>query len=103
MSAPEERAEHLAAAERVAGAMLHEMRNVLNPIVSAAFLLDANAGDPGKVRELAKRIEGFAKAEQRVAAKMRELLDREARRGDPRIAAGASRAEAPSSTSVPHP
>lgn len=67
----------LGAAKRVASGMLHEVRNVLNPIVSAAYLLDVNAGDPVKVRELARRIEGFAKAEERVAAKMRELLDRE--------------------------
>lgn len=93
----------LAAAERVAGAMLHEVRNVLNPIVSAAFLLDANAGDPAKVRELAKRIEGFAKAEERVAAKMRELLAHEANHTDLHKAAGASDATAPSSTSVRNP
>jgi len=103
VSEPEARSEQLAAAERVAGAMLHEMRNVLNPIVSAAFLLDAHAGDPLKVRELAKRIEGFAKAEERIAAKMREVLDREARRGDARTVAGASRGVAPSSTTAPHP
>jgi hypothetical protein len=58
--------------------MLHEIRNVLNPIVSAAFLLDANANDPAKVHELATRIEGFAKGEARIASKMKELLDREA-------------------------
>jgi nitrogen-specific signal transduction histidine kinase len=68
----------LDAAGRVAAGMLHEIRNVLNPIVSAAWLLEAHAADPEKVRELARRIDGFAKAEARVAAKMRELLDREA-------------------------
>jgi signal transduction histidine kinase len=96
-------ARELAAAERVAGAMLHEVRNVLNPIVSAAFLLDANAGDPAKVRELARRIEGFAKAEERVAAKMRELLAIEARRAQDLSVAGVSGATTPSSTSVPTP
>ncbi len=68
----------LEAAERVAAGMLHEIRNVLNPIVSAAWLLEAHANDPEKVRELAKKIDGFAKADARVAAKMRELLDKEA-------------------------
>lgn len=68
----------LDAMHRVASALVHEIRNVLNPIVSAAYLLDAHAEDPQKVRELAKRIEGFAKAEERVVAKRRELLEREA-------------------------
>ena len=68
----------LEAAERVANGLVHEIRNVLNPIVSAAFLLNANATDPIKVRELASRIEGFAKAESRVLVKKAELLAREA-------------------------
>jgi hypothetical protein len=72
------RREGLEAAERVAAGMLHEFRNVLNPIVSAAWLLEANANDPAKVIELAKRIDGFAKADARISAKIRELLDKEA-------------------------
>jgi hypothetical protein len=65
-------------ANRVAAGLLHEFRNVLNPIVSAAWLLEANANDPSKVIELAHRITGFAKTESRIAAKLRELLDKEA-------------------------
>ncbi len=65
------------AAARVAAGLMHEFRNVLNPIVSAAWLLEANAKDPAKVIELAKRIDGFAKVDARIAAKVRELLDRE--------------------------
>lgn len=72
------RREAMEAAERVAAGMLHEFRNVLNPIVSAAWLLEANANDPAKVIELAKRIDGFAKADARISAKLRELLDKEA-------------------------
>jgi nitrogen-specific signal transduction histidine kinase len=72
------REDELAIAARVAGGMMHEIRNVLNPIVSAAWLLQAHAGDPEKVRELAKRIDEFARADARVAAKMRELLEKEA-------------------------
>lgn len=68
----------LEAAARVAAGLLHEFRNVMNPIVSAAWLLEANANDPQKVIELARRIDGFAKAEVRLALKVRELLDREA-------------------------
>ena len=74
----EARRAELDAAARVAAGLLHEFRNVLNPIVSAAWLLEANANNPQKVIELAHRIDGFAKAEVRIAVKVRELLDREA-------------------------
>lgn len=67
----------LEAAARVAAGLLHEVRNVLNPIVSAAWLVEANANDPQKVIELARRIDGFARADARLAVKLRELLDRE--------------------------
>ena len=99
-------AEHerrLACAGRVAFAMLHEACNVLNPIVSAAFLLDANASDPVKVRELARRIEGLAMAEARLAAKVRDLLDREAAGGDAAPAAGVPGAPGTSSTTAQEP
>jgi len=73
----EGRKHELDAAARVAAGLLHEFRNVLNPIVSAAWLLEANANDPQKVIELARRIDGFAKAEARIAAKLRELIAEE--------------------------
>jgi hypothetical protein len=68
----------LDAAARVAAGLVHEFRNVMNPIVSAAWLLEANANDPEKVIELARRIDGFAKADARIAARLREMLDEEA-------------------------
>lgn len=74
----EARRREVEAASRVAAGLLHEFRNVLNPIVSAAWLVEANAHDPEKVIELARRIDGFAKAEARIADKVRELLDKEA-------------------------
>lgn len=74
----EKRRTDVEAAARVAAGLLHEFRNVLNPIVSAAWLLEANANDPQKVIELAHRIDGFAKADARIAVKLQELLDREA-------------------------
>ena len=74
----EELDRRLEAMRRVTSGLVHEIRNVLNPIVLAAYLLDAHAANPQKVRELAKRIEEFAKAEERVIAKLRELLEREA-------------------------
>ena len=72
------RGPELEAAARVSAGLLHEFRNILNPIVSAAWLLEANANDPEKVIELARRIDGFAKADARIAAKLREMLDEEA-------------------------
>jgi hypothetical protein len=66
------------AAARVAAGLLHEFRNVLNPIVSAAWLVEANANNPQKVIELARRIAEFAQPEERIAAKARQLLDTEA-------------------------
>ena len=90
-------ADRVSVAERVATRLLHEVRNVLNPIVSAAWLLDANAGDPDKVRELARRIEEFAKAESRLGARVRELIAEESSRVPPAQRAG-SDAGAPGST-----
>jgi hypothetical protein len=66
------------AAARVAAGLLHEFRNVLNPIVSAAWLVEANANNAQKVIELARRIAEFAQPEARIAAKVRQLLDTEA-------------------------
>lgn len=84
------------AADRMARALLHEVRNVLNPILSAAWLLDTHADHPEKVRELAKRIEEFATAEARITAKARELLALE--KGEPATPpAGASDLSVPSS------
>ena len=62
--------------------------------------VEANANDPAKVRELAARINGFAKAEERIAAKMRELLDRERDGAAAAPPAGAS--HSPETTST-HP
>lgn len=87
----------LDAATRVGRALLHEVRNVLNPIVSAAWLLDANAGDPEKVRELARRIEGFANADTRLAARVKALLAEESARLDDGAGAGAEAPSPPSS------
>jgi signal transduction histidine kinase len=86
---PAERERRLEAMKRLARVAMHEVRNVLNPIVSAAYLLEANAGDAAKVRELAKRIEVFARADERVAAKLRELLEQETAGGGGPAHAGA--------------
>ncbi len=94
----------LEAAERVGKALIHEARNVLTPIISAAFLLDTHAENPEKVRELAKRIEDFARSEDRLLAKMRAVLEHE-RLGDagPAPADAGAPASAAASSSVPKP
>ena len=91
------------AAGRVSAEMLHEIRNVLNPIVAAAYLLRTHARDPGRVTELAERIEQFARGEQRVADRMVAALARErsvapAKRVGP---AGADEPYVPSSSTPP--
>ena len=65
-------------ARRVANGLLHEVRNVLNPITSAAYLIEAHAGNPQKVGELARRIAGFADANGRLSTKLEALLRDEA-------------------------
>ena len=84
------RLHHLDAARRVAEGLLHEVRNVLSPITSAAYLVEAHAANPLKVGELARRIAGFADANSRLSARLEELLRDEA--------AGAPSGSAPSST-----
>jgi nitrogen-specific signal transduction histidine kinase len=85
-----ERQQRVDAARRVADGLLHEVRNVLNPITSAAWLIEAHATNPQKVGELARRIAGFADANGRLSAKLQELLRDEA--------AGAAGDSAPFST-----
>jgi len=94
----------LAAAERVGRALIHEARNVLTPITSAAFLLETHAGDPAKVLELARKIETFAKAEERLVAKMQTALENERLGGktSAEADAGVPAGSAPSST-LPQP
>ncbi len=78
-------------ARRVAEGLLHEMRNVLNPITSAAYLIEAHAGNPVKVAELARRIAEFANANSRLVARMQELIEKEVPGADAEADASSTR------------
>src|SRR2546430_6385526 len=50
------RERRLAAIGQLAAGVMHDVNNALNPIMAAAYLLEANAENPGAVRDYAVRI-----------------------------------------------
>jgi len=74
------REQRLAAAGRVAAGVLHDMRNVLGPIANLAFVLEKQADDSAKVRDLAARIAGLTQVRSRVADRLRDFLRQDAAR-----------------------
>ncbi|HEY3288321.1 MAG TPA: ATP-binding protein [Gemmatimonadaceae bacterium] len=74
------REQRLAAAGRVAAGLMHEFRNVLMPIANAAFVLEQQAEDPAKVRELARRLAQMAQVRGRVLDRLRDFLRQDAER-----------------------
>ncbi|MHB1310849.1 MAG: sensor histidine kinase [Gemmatimonadaceae bacterium] len=72
------REQRLAAAGRVAAGLLHEFRNVLGPIGNLAFLMEQQAGNPERVRELAQRLGRLAQVRGRVADRLRDFLQQDA-------------------------
>ncbi|MBX9928419.1 MAG: HAMP domain-containing histidine kinase [Gemmatimonadaceae bacterium] len=76
-----ERRDRLRAVGRVARGILHDVRNVVQPMLSTAFLLELKADDPAKVRELAKRIAELARAGAAATDRLREFVRQEAETG----------------------
>ncbi len=74
------REQRLAAAGRVAAGLLHEFRNVLGPIGNMAFILERQADDPERVRELARRLTQLTQAQGRVTDRLRDFLRQDAAR-----------------------
>ena len=72
------REQRLAAAGRVAAGLLHEFRNVLGPIGNLAFLIEQQAGDPERVRELAQRMGRLTQVQGRVAERLRDFVRQDA-------------------------
>lgn len=72
------REQRLAAAGRVAAGLLHEFRNVLAPISNVAFVLEQQADDPEKVRELARRLGQLTLSRRRVFERLRDFLRQDA-------------------------
>lgn len=74
------REQRLAAAGRLAAGLMHEFRNVLAPITNLAFILERNADQPEKVRELAGRLSQLAQVRGRVLDRLRDFLRQDAER-----------------------
>ncbi len=74
------REQRLAAAGRVAAGLMHEFRNVLAPIANTAFLLEQQAENPAKVRELALRLTQLAHVRGRVLDRLRDFLRQDVER-----------------------
>jgi signal transduction histidine kinase len=74
------REQRLAAAGRVAAGLLHEFRNVLMPIANLAFILEQQADNPDKVRELARRLAQLAQVRGRVLDRLRDFIRQDTER-----------------------
>lgn len=72
-----ERDRRLAAVGRFAAGMLHETRNLLNPVLAAAYLLEMHADDPEQVKQLARRIADLCDVGPRAHSKLRAFLRQE--------------------------
>lgn len=74
------REQRLAAAGRVAAGLMHEFRNALSPISNLAFVLEQQADQPERVRELARRLAQLAQVRGRVLDRLRDFLRQDAER-----------------------
>lgn len=74
------REQRMAAAGRVAAGLMHEFRNVLAPIANLAYLLEQEADNPMRVRELAQRLAQLAQVRGRVLDRLRDFLRQDAER-----------------------
>lgn len=80
VAAPDDarRAQRLAALGELTADVMHDVNNALNPIMSAAFLLEAKAGDADAVRDYARRIGEAAERGAESAARVGRFLRDEA-------------------------
>ncbi len=72
-----ERERRLAAVGQLAAGVMHDVNNALNPIMAAAYLLDAHAEDPAAVREYAVRIAKAAETGAATAARVGRFIRQE--------------------------
>jgi PAS domain S-box-containing protein len=71
------RERRLAAVGQLAAGVMHDVNNALNPIMAAAFLLDANAENPAAVRDYAIRIAKAAETGAATAARVGRFIRQE--------------------------
>ena len=72
-----ERERRLAAVGQLAAGVMHDVNNVLNPILAAAYLIDSFAGDANAVKEYTKRIVRAAEMGVSRLARLRQFIRQE--------------------------
>jgi PAS domain S-box-containing protein len=75
------RERRLAAVGQLAAGVMHDVNNALNPIMAAAYLLEANAGNPSAVRDYAVRIAKAAETGAATAARVGRFIRQEPLQG----------------------
>jgi PAS domain S-box-containing protein len=71
------RERRLAAVGQLAAGVMHDVNNALNPIMAAAYLLEANAENPAAVRDYAIRIAKAAETGAATAARVGRFIRQE--------------------------
>jgi PAS domain S-box-containing protein len=75
------RERRLAAVGQLAAGVMHDVNNALNPIMAAAYLLEANAEKPDSVRDYAGRIAKAAETGAATAARVGRFIRQEPLQG----------------------
>ena len=75
------RERRLAAVGQLAAGVMHDVNNALNPIMAAAYLLEANAENPTAVRDYATRIAKAAETGAATAARVGRFIRQEPLQG----------------------
>jgi PAS domain S-box-containing protein len=75
------RERRLAAVGQLAAGVMHDVNNALNPIMAAAYLLEANAENPHAVRDYAVRIAKAAETGAATAARVGRFIRQEPLQG----------------------
>jgi PAS domain S-box-containing protein len=76
------RERRLAAVGQLAAGVMHDVNNALNPIMAAAYLLEANAENPAAVRDYAVRIAKAAETGAATAARVGRFIRQEPLRSE---------------------
>jgi PAS domain S-box-containing protein len=76
------RERRLAAVGQLAAGVMHDVNNALNPIMAAAYLLEANADNPERVRDYATRIAKAAEMGAATAARVGRFIRQEPLQGE---------------------